>query len=245
MAEVIATDARAGIRDSLQQTIVGELVTLVEVDCTSFGGDVFRFHNHAILPTKVSEGVYAPTSVFYGGVEYSPRPYAMSGVSFDSSKAPEPTFIIGNVFNDVTALCLAYDNLLGAKVTVRTTLKPYLDNGANPNPEECITTIWYIASKTGENDEQVGFKLTSPADLEGDSLPSRVVTTVCTWALRGGYRSGRGCGYMGTAMFDEEDNPTLEPSRDICGGFLNSCRIRFGDEPLDFGAFPASSMINN
>lgn len=243
MGDVIASDARVGIRDSIQQTIVGSIISLVEVDCTEFGGTVLRFHNHAMKPTKVGEDEWEATKVVYNGNEYTPHPYGLSGVSYDSAQAPNPTLVVGNADNVVSALCLEYQDLLDAKVTIITTLADYLDNGVNPNTEENLKSVWYISSKKGEDDEQVAFKLSSPADVEGTALPSRVITTHCSWALRGWYRSGRGCGYMGVDMYDVDDNPTQDPSKDVCGGFFNSCKIRFKEAPMDFGGFPASSLI--
>lgn len=240
---VIATDARAGIKDSFQQTVVGAVISLIEVDCTSFGGNLLRFHNHAMTPIKISEDTYEQATVSYGGVEYSPYPYEITGVSFSSNTAPTPTLTVGNVDNMVSALCLEYDNLVNAKVTITTTMAEYLDTGATPRPDECIKSTWYVTSKTGESDESVSFKLSTPADVEGNILPSRVIMGVCTWALRGWYRSGRGCGYMGFDMFDEDDNPTLDPSKDVCSGSLNSCQIRFKEQPLDFGSFPAAAFV--
>lgn len=244
MAKVIATDRRTSFRDSIQQTIVGNLVTLIEVDCTSFGGSIYRFHNHAIPPVKISEGRYEAAKVSLGGKVYRPYPYGVSSISYDSAQAPEPTLVVGNVDNLISALCLTYEDLVNAKVTLTTTLSEYLDGGERPNPEEGVRSIWYIANKTSEDDEQVSFKLTSPADVEGSRLPSRVITGHCTWALRGWYKSGKGCGYMGAAMFDVEDNPVTDPSKDVCGGLFNSCKIRFGSNPLDFGGFPAASLID-
>lgn len=244
MSKIIATDRRTSFRDSIQQTIVGDLITLIEIDGTSFGGGVYRFHNHAIPATKISEGRYEATKVVLGGKEYRPYPYGVSNISYDSSQAPAPTLVVGNIDNYVSALCLAYDDLVNAKVTIITTLGEYLDDGHYPNPDEGVKSIWYISNKTSEGDEQVSFKLTSPADVEGSKLPSRVITSHCTWALRGWYRSGRGCGYMRAAMFDADDNPTTDPSEDICGGTFNSCKIRFDPFPLDFGGFPAASLID-
>lgn len=240
---VIATDARGGIKDSFQQTVVGAVISLIEVDCTPFGGNVLRFHNHAISPIKISENNYEQAKVRYAGVDYLPYPYEVTGVSFTSNTAPTPTLTVGNVDNMVTALCLEYDNLVNAKVTITTTMAEYLDNGSNPKPDECIKSTWYIASKSGESDESVSFKLSTPADIEGSNLPSRIIMGVCTWALRGWYRSGRGCTYMGTDMFNESDEPTADPSRDICSGSLSACQIRFKEQPLDFGSFPAAAFV--
>ena len=239
---IIATD-RQGIRESIQTLIVGDMITLIEVDCTSFGGDILRFHNHAIKPKKVGDNKYENASVFYGGKEYKQYPYGVSGITYDSAQAPTPTIVVSNIHNNVSALCLQYDDLLGAKVTLTTTMMIYLDDGELPNPDEHFTSIWWIASKDNETDEQVAFKLSSPADVEGDNLPSRVIHNHCVWALRGWYRSGKGCGYTGAAMFDKDDKPTTDPSKDVCAGLFKSCKLRFNNNPMDFGGFPSAGLV--
>ncbi|ENR8333094.1 phage minor tail protein L, partial [Yersinia enterocolitica] len=43
--------------------------------------------------------------------------------------------------------------------------------------------------------------------------------------------------------FDENDNPTDDPSRDECSGSLRACKLRHGAEPLPYGAEPGSSLL--
>ena len=243
MTDIIASDKRTGIRESIQQTIVGDMITLIEVDCSSFGGESYRFHNHAINHVKAGKDEYVPAKVKYRGNEYTPYPYGFSGITYDSAQAPSPTLVLSNADNLISALCIRYDNLLNAKVTLYTTMMEYLDDGEYPSPDEHFKSVWYIANKEGETSREVGFKLTSPADVEGDGVPTRIISTHCSWALRGWYRSGKGCGYMGAKMFDKDDKPTTDPSKDVCRGLLKSCELRFGKQPLDFGGFPSASMI--
>jgi phage-related protein len=48
-------------------------------------------------------------------------------------------------------------------------------------------------------------------------IPTRQITSLCEWALRGQYRSGDGCTYNGTAYFDAKGNAVADPALDVCG----------------------------
>jgi hypothetical protein len=71
-----------------------------------------------------------------------------------------------------------------------------------------LQTFW-LDTKTSEDDEVVSWSLSSPADLQGLVIPTRQITSLCEWALRGQYRSGDGCTYNGTAYFDAKGNRSL------------------------------------
>lgn len=108
-----------------------------------------------------------------------------------------------------------------------------------------------MGTKTSEDDEVVTWSLSSPADLQNLVIPTRQITSMCEWALRGQYRSGDGCTYNGTAYFDAKGNSVADPALDVCGGCLSDCRKRFGAglaEPntaiLDFGGFPATVLFS-
>ena len=89
----------------------------------------------------------------------------------------------------------------------------------------------------------VQWDLSSPGEIDNHGLPGRQMTTFCHWAMTGGYR-GPNCGYTGRLMFDDDDNPTDDPSKDICKGCLSSCKLRLGEnEELPHGGFPAVSLI--
>ena len=90
---------------------------------------------------------------------------------------------------------------------------------------------------------QVDFELCSPFDIQSLQLPTRQITPVCTWCMRGWYRSGTGCDYNGTKYFTKDGTPTDDPSKDVCGGRRKDCQDRHGpDAPLPFGGFPAANL---
>ena len=174
----------------------------------------------------------------------------IEGIGADSNgSATRPTFMAGNVNGRITALCLAFDDLLKFQLTVRETMVQYLDAAnfpeGNPtaDPTQEALEIWYIDQKTGEDGEVVQWELSSPGEIDNHGLPGRQMTTFCHWAMTGGYR-GPNCGYTGGAMFDDDDNPTDDPSKDDCKGGLKSCKLRFGqNNQLPHGGFPAVSLI--
>jgi lambda family phage minor tail protein L len=230
----------------------GSLVQLIEIDGTDFGLDtVLRFHAYNIAAEgwKSFAAENLP-SIIWQGNEYDPHPYELTGVEMTSSGTqPTPKLSVGNVGNYVTALCLQFDDLVKAKVKIHTTMVKYLDaanwtaGNASANPQEERLQLFYVNAKTAETRVQVDFELCSPFDIQSLQLPSRQITPVCTWCMRGWYRTGTGCDYAGNRYFSKDGSPTSDPSKDVCGGRLADCKARFGDnEPLPFGGFPAANL---
>ena len=235
--------------EDLQKLEVGSVVTLIEVDGTEFGMDLMRFHPHNIpLTDLVPTGSGSP--IYWQGNRYEAFPCKVEGVgSTSDGSSPSPTLSVSNINGVVSSLCLYYDDLVNAKVRIITTLAHYLDsvNFTNGNPEadptQEIVETWYIDSKSNEDNEAVSFTLSSPADVGRQIIPARLITGLCEWALRGEYR-GANCGYTGSARYDKNDNPTDDPSKDQCAGYVRSCKARFGENnELSFGGFPAASLI--
>lgn len=245
------------INSDLQKLEPGSKVVLFEVDCTAFDGPQLYFHNHAIaytagdLDAADGDPVDLPVkSLWWQGVEYRPWPTQITGeeVSSDGS-APTPTLSVANLDGTISSLCLAYQNLAKAKVIIHTTFAHYLDArnfpAGNPqtNPTEEKIAVWYIDSKTSEDNEVIQFALSSPADLQGIMIPTRQIHSLCTWCIRNQYR-GAECGYTGMAYFDIDDNPVDDPAKDTCGGVMQSCKLRFGaTAELPFGGFPGSALL--
>lgn len=227
------------LNEKLQGLEAGSLIELVEVDGTEFGVDVMRFHAHPIKPVKLIDDTWHTPSIIFDGKEYTAWPYELKGLAMQSNKAPTPTLTVSNINNRITALCLLYDNMLNAKITIINTMAEFLER-----PDECKKSVWYIEQKSSEDNEMVSFKLSSPADVGGLRLPSRTMTRMCSWSLRGKYR-GAECGYLGTAMFDEDGETVTDPSKDLCGGRMSDCRIRFEPlgQPLRFGGYPSVGLI--
>jgi lambda family phage minor tail protein L len=227
------------ITADIQQLTPGRLIELFDLDATSIGGQMARFHAH------LSAG-----AITWQGNAYSPWPVTAEGFQRTSTgAAPTPTLKVGNVDGSISSLCLALADLVGAQVTRRRTLSKYLDAvnfpegnpSADPN-EEMPPEVWLIERKSHEDNETVEFELSSPLDFEGEQLPRRqIIPNICSWE----YRSAE-CSYTGPAVADANDQPTDDPSKDVCSKGLNGCKLRFGaNNPLPFGGFPAAGLVRS
>lgn len=241
------------IYEDVQKLEPGNRVTLFEIDCTRIGGAVELYHNHP------------HGEIVWQGKRY--LPWSIEGVNFERTgdgQQPMPELSVGNIGQGangapisgvVTALCLALDDLVGARVIRRRTFKKYLDavNFSDGNPsadpnEHLPDEIWHIMQKKAESPEVVTFVLGSPLQLDGVQLPRRqIIAGKCGWLVidgpEGGYR-GAYCGYTGGGMFDRDGNPVSDPAQDKCGGRPSDCEKRYGKwQPLSFGGFPSADRM--
>ena len=186
-------------------------------------------------------------NIVWQGQVFEPLALDVSGLEMRSDgKASAPTLSmannIGGIQGAISAYCLQFGDFAGAKLKVITTLAKYLDvenfssGNATANPSEKREQIWFIEQKTSENAQQVTFELSNPVDFEGLKIPTRQISNYCNWE----YRSEE-CGYIGSAMFTEKDEPTDNPALDRCNYRTSGCRCR--ENELHFGGFPASSMV--
>lgn len=236
----------------IQQLEPGSIVQLIEIDGTEFGlEEIQRFHAYNIS-AEGWKSFAAPNlpSIIWQGNEYDPHPYELKGLELSSSGAqPKPGLSIGNIGNRASSLCLKYQDMVKAKVRIRTTLVKYLDAAnweqGNPsaNPQEERVQLFYVNAKTAETRIQVDFELSSPFDIQNLQLPTRQITPLCTWCMRGWYRTGNGCDYAGDRYFTKDGTPTDDPAKDMCGGRRRDCEDRFGKgNPLPGGFFPAANL---
>lgn len=244
--------ALTDIRSTIQSLEPGAKVRLIEVDCTSFGGAVLRFHNYNVDYTTEELAVFQasgvedipPKKIIWKGEEYSAWPYQLDGIEWDGTgKSPQPQLEVANIDGSISAACMILQNLFGAKVTEHITFRQYLPDGDDPDETMEFTQNWYITRKSGENVSSITFELSSPADFTGVKLPRRQIYSLCHWAMNNAYR-GPDCGYTGTKYFTEKGEETDDPVKDKCGGLVEDCKKRFGaEEPIPFGGFVASSLI--
>lgn len=233
------------LNKDFQDLSVTGLITLYEVDATSLGAGILYLHGHSAFERNKSR-------IIFNGITYDPVSIRSEGLEMSGDgKASSPSLAIANSINGVqgavSAYCQQYDDLAGAKITVKNTLAKYLDpinfEGGNPEAsDEYTKQIWYIEQLTSMNASQVTFELSNPRDFQGIRIPTREINNYCNWAVNGEYR-GESCGYTGAAMFTKEDKPTDNPELDQCSGRLQGCIKRFGEnKPLRFGGFPSSSL---
>ena len=227
------------LASEIQKLATTALVEMFEVDLTSLGDSIYRFH-------AGTNGLSQP--LIWQGNTYSPWPANATGFDYSSNgQLPRPKLQLSNISGLITALMLILGDLVGAKVTRRRTMSRFLDaanfpGGVNVSADPTAgfpDEIYYIDRKSSEDREIVEFELTAAFDVTGVQLPRRqIIQSVCTWKYRGGE-----CGYAGTDYFKIDDTIAASASQDVCGKRLSSCKARFGEnEELPFGGFPGSGV---
>ncbi|CAJ2920123.1 phage minor tail protein L [Burkholderia pseudomallei] len=218
------------IAADVQQLDPGDRVELYEVDLTHLGGDVLRYHAH------LQSG-----PIRWGGNDYQPWPISASGFARSGGQAqPSPTLVLSNVDGSLSALCVAFEDMVGARVKRLWTLARYLDGQPDANPEEVTAVeLWKIEQRTEETPVSVTFKLSSALDFTGVQLPARQVQApLCNFDYRD---PAMGCSWQGVMFFDKHDNPVDDPALDVCSKRLSGCKCRFGEHAiLPWGGFPSA-----
>lgn len=235
------------VREELATLNPSSIIELYEVTTsTRIHGvcDVYRFHAGVNAKQITGHVVWAGNTYYAWPVEAEGFEYTGNG------SMPRPKIRIANVDGTITAVLLelaqfSYSaDLAGARVVRIRTLARFLDavnfDGdtnplGTPDPAASLPEeVYFVDRKSGETSELVEFELVSALDLAGVRAPKRqTINNICQWR----YRSPQ-CGYIGTAYFDENDNPTNEAG-DVCGKRLTSCEVRFGANALlPFGSFP-------
>jgi lambda family phage minor tail protein L len=231
------------IYSDIQKLEPGERVDLFELDARGIGAGQLFFHGYAQVG-----------AIWWRGVEYVAWPIAADGFAMNGQgQQASPTLTVGDVQGSIASLCLAFDDLVGARLIRRTTLGRFLDAenfpGGNPSAdptEQLPEQIWLIEQRTSDDGAVITFQLSSPLDFNGVQLPRRmVVANSCWWLSCGGYR-GPYCNYTGSAKFDLQGNPVSDSSKDKCAGTLSACKLRFGEgQQLNFGGFPGAGLIRS
>lgn len=226
------------IRADSQLLEPGSRIRLYRLDGTVIdpGAGILNFHPYN------QEG-----PITWQGVEYFPWPIQAEGFEKTGDRPPTPTLTVANVDRSITALCLQYDDLIGAILTQKTTLAKYLDpvnfGGVNPtaNPAEHYPDeVWYLDRKEHEDYTVVKWALSSALDFNGITLPGRtIVANQCGFF----YRTAE-CGYAGPPVAKYDDTPTSDPLLDNCSRRVTGCKLRWGeDNPLPYGSFPAAGLL--
>lgn len=226
------------IRADSQLLEPGSKVRLFKLDATVINPAAGALHFHPYN----QEG-----PITWQGVEYFPWPIQTDGFEKTSDRPPTPSLTVANVDQSITAMCLQFDDLVGAILTRKSTLSKYLDAvnfvdgnpGANPD-EQYPDEVWFLDRKESEDRYAVKWALSSALDFNGVVLPGRIiVANQCAWM----YRSAE-CGYAGPPVAKYDDTPTTSSALDNCSRRVSGCKLRFGeDNPLPYGSFPAAGLI--
>jgi lambda family phage minor tail protein L len=169
----------------------GELIVLYELDLTAkiskytgAPGTIFYFH----------DGIQQGTNLIsFKGHTYSPFPIKAEGFEWNTRGVlPRPKLTVSNIGSVVSALCLEFDDLIGATLVQRRTFSAFIGGGSEPdNTKEFTPQIFVIDRKASETNTSVSFELATGMDAEGVLLPRRqVLATACPFLYR-----GTECGY--------------------------------------------------
>jgi len=229
------------IEQVVQELSPGAIISLIEVDLTSLGDIVYRFHN------GTNE---LKADVVWQGNTYTQFPIDLEGFETSTQGTlARPSLKIANVSGVIGALIKSVGDMIGGKITRKRTMVKYLDainftGGINSTADPAVyfpDDIYFIDRKVSENKIFVEFELASSLDIQGIKLPRRqIIQNSCTWI----YRSAE-CTYAGGAVADSNDNPTGDINLDVCGKRLGSCQLRFGTvNILPYGGFPGAGLLN-
>jgi lambda family phage minor tail protein L len=219
------------IKKDIQRLDPGARVELFDLDATSLGGSISYFHAGTDQSTS---------AIVWQGHSYLPWPVQASGFEYNGrGQLPTPRMKIANVGGLITALNLAYDDLVGAKLTRKRTFARYLDGEPAADPTAGFPDdVFYVDRKVSENKVFVEYELGSALDVHGVKIPIRQANrNACTWV----YRSAE-CTYAGGAVADINDLATEDINEDRCSKKLTGCRLRHAGN-LPYGGFPGLSRF--
>ena len=231
--------------ESIQSLTPGNRVHLYELDTTPIGfTDKLYF-----TPSGPDE---VGNDLVYNGITYSGAAIVAEGFAVTGKeKPPQPTITIGNAGGLGNALLNQYSDLVGAKITIITTYRKFLDDQPTADPlAHYLPEIYYVEQKEEQNKEFVKWRLDSALSLHGKKIPRRLVLkNTCQHTYRR-YDSSAGsfdytnvsCPYgqinAGNNYFKLDGTQTTLPQEDNCSKNLTACRLRFGSETLPAWFFP-------
>jgi lambda family phage minor tail protein L len=212
-----------------------ELVELYEL---TVNNTILYFH--AGLEEDLTEVQFRDRTSPYTARTYIAFPIMMDGVDLSADGAiNRPSLTVANVANTFSSAIgdIKAEDLVGERLTKRTTLKKYLVGelgDASPSIEFPIRKF-ILDRISGENNVSVSYELAAPYDLSGITLPNRkVVGKYCSWQYQGyglsekggciwskdsvvSYSDGSGGVNTHKAYFTENDEPIVPAGSTMAG----------------------------
>lgn len=231
------------IAKEVQKSALGPRVELFQFDTAIYDGPIYYFVNESV-----------PGGVTFDGDVYNPFPISSNGWMRSKEGAlPRPKVTVSNIDNFFSALCLAYEDLLGVGVRRIVTFQRFLDGQPDADPSQTFPhDVYVIARKTAHDNTIVSWELTAKMDLEGRTLPGRLMLQ---GACQHRYRRWDGvdfdysnatCPYVGSVYFRKNGTATGAASEDVCGKRVSDCLKRFGtSNDLPIWAFPGIDRVRS
>lgn len=172
---------------------------------------------------------------------YENLPLKLEGVEVKSDGAgARPTLTVANILNTFRTQLngLGYEQLLGSRLTRRTTLKKYLvgepgDSGSGNSPVQ-FPKVTYIIDRIAERDStKVVFELAPPHDLHGIMVPRRIIVGgACPFKYTGADPTRLANTLRGGCTWNRESlaNPPLADLSVTGGGPVTEVYINKDDE---------------
>lgn len=212
-----------------------ELVELYEL---TVNNTILYFH--AGLEEDLTEVQFRDRNSPYTARTYIAFPIMMDGVDLSADGAiNRPTLTVANVANTFSSAIgdIKAEDLVGERLTKRTTLKKYLvgELGDTSPSVEFPIRKFILDRISGENNVFVSYELAAPYDLSGITLPNRkVVGKYCSWQYQGyglsekggciwskdsvvSYSDGSGGVNTHKAYFTEDDEPVVPAGSTMTG----------------------------
>jgi len=212
-----------------------EVVELYEL---TVGDSILYFHSG--LEADLSTLQFRDRTSPYTVREYIAFPILMDGVEMGGDGSiNRPTLTVANVANVFSSAIgnVRAEDLVGERVTKRTTLKKYLygESGDASPPVEFPIKKFILDRISGENNKAVTYELSAPYDLAGITLPNRkVIGKYCSWQYQGyslsqkggciwnkdslvSYADGSGGINTHKAYFTEDDKPIVPSGSTMTG----------------------------
>ena len=185
------------IATDLQKQEIDSVIDLFELELPN--GSIVYFHPG--LESDLTTVRFRENKPGFAIREYTAFPMMIDGLDISADGAiNRPSLTVANIGTGFKGILGSYTNkdLIGQRITRRQTLKKYLVD-ANPDqsspPKELSKVTYVIDRIASENNITITFEVSAIYDLEGITLPRRLmVGKFCSWMYQGYdlYRKG-GC----------------------------------------------------
>lgn len=233
------------IASDVQKAELGSIIYLYELDLSDIGSNQLLYFTPAINED------YTP--VEFQGKQYVPIEMETDGWETSAGQQlPRPHIRVSNATMSFLGHVIAFEDMVGAKLKRRRTLKKYLDGEPESNYNaEFAVDIFIVQQKTQHTKKMIEFELAAYMDFEGTKIPKRqIIRDYCTHSYRiwdtgimdFNYEfascpygnpdvpvSGGGSG-DGFYTFNRFGEYTSTRSDDQCGKRLSDCEQRFAGQ---------------
>ena len=185
---------------------------------------------------------------------YTAIPLQAQGFKNDpSGTSARPTISFANASNIFKNSITDYENLLGAKLIRRTTLKKYLvgESGDSTPPVQFPKQVFIFDRISAHTKTVISFECATPYDLQGITLPKRqVIANACPWIYQGADYTLNEYEKVGACTWNRESNYKAAYKTGLDGTTEYISLVNLDDEYIvpgtgESGAITFSSTVSS